>query len=477
MIGRTTILARTLADVFGRANDDVLIAARQRLLQLLAVVTIVIAAVWVTLTGGTVASGRPLVAALCALAPVVFVPFPFLARRVKNFDLLAHAYLSVLYIVVTLTAASLGGLVSTTSFFLLLMPMLATLLLGVRAGLAWGFVIAATLVALHVARPLLPASTYAVHVAAAADWIRAGEVSFWNGMMVGLLGLAGCLSVANFRLAVRQSSALVLRAQLEAREAEEARAAAEELSRAKSEFMAHVSHELRTPLNAVIGYSELLRDAAEDDGRAGELQDHDRVIDAATRLLAMVNGMLRLASIDDGREGLNIDACDVERLLADSCAAMTPAAEAKGTRIVVDASAARGAWQCDAQKLEECARRLIDNAIKATDVGTVRVSASVEETGDRVWLKICVADDGIGIAPDRLDALFKPFGLGESALTRASGGLGLGLAVTHHLARAMGGSVSVASELGEGSTFTLRVSVSAEACGASSRAYAIEGQN
>ncbi len=465
MIGRTTILARTLADVFGRANDDVLIAARQRLLQLLAVVTIAIAVVWVTLTGATVASGRPFVAALCALAPVVFIPFLFLTRRVKNFDLLAHAYLSVLYIVVTLTAASLGGLVSTTSFFLLLMPMLATLLLGVRAGLAWAFVIAATLVALHVARPLLPASTYAVHVAAEADWIRAGEVSFWNGMMVGLLSLAGCLSVANFRLAVRQSSALVLRARMEAREAEEACAAAEELSRAKSEFMAHVSHELRTPLNAVIGYSELLRDAAEDDGRAGELQDHDRVIDAAARLLAMVNGMLRLASIDDGREGVTFDACDVERLLTDTCAAMMPDAESRGTRIVVETSAARGAWQCDAQKLEECVRRLVDNAVKATAGGTVHMSACAEEMDNRIWLEIRVADDGVGIAPDRLNALFKPFGLGESALTRSSGGLGLGLALTHQLARAIGGSVSVSSELGAGSTFTLRVPVAAAAQG------------
>lgn len=454
-------VAQILADVRGRSNDDLLVAARQRFLQLLAIVTIFIATIWVTLTGASVIAGRPLVAALCALAPVVFVPFPFLAQRVRNFDYLAHAYLGVLYAVVTLTAASLGGLVSTTSFFLLLLPMLATLLLGVRAGLGWALVVVATLVALHLGRPSLPPSTYAVHVASSAEWIRAGEISFWNGIMVGLLALAGCLSVANFRLAVRQSNSLLLRAQDETRRAEEGRAAAEELSRAKSEFMAHVSHELRTPLNAVIGYSELLRETAEDAGRTGELADHDRVLGAANRLLAMVNGMLRLASIDNGRELLSADPCDVGRLLQDTGAAANSAATARGAHIIVDASAARGVWMCDAPKLQECVRRLVDNAIAATSDGTVRIEARIEPAEDCTWLVINVVDDGVGIAPDRLGELFKPFALGESALTRAGGGLGLGLALTQHLARAMGGTVSAVSKQGEGSTFTLRVPVSA----------------
>lgn len=151
-------------------GDNILHATRQLLLVLTSIVTAVIAAAWVMLTSSTVIGGRPFVAALCALAPFVFLPFPILALRPgADLDRLAHVFVALLYGVVTATVAALGGPVSTTLYFLVLLPMLAALLLGVRIGLMWAAIVALTVLVLHVARPMLPPSTYALWPGATGD--------------------------------------------------------------------------------------------------------------------------------------------------------------------------------------------------------------------------------------------------------------------------------------------------------------------
>ena len=128
-----------------QADASLLHITRKRLLTFTALLTIAIATVWVVLTSGSVIGGRPFVAFLCALTPFAFAPFPYLALRSKiNLDLLCHAYLVTLYLIVTLTAGALGGVVSTTSFFLMLLPLLGSLLLGARVGLMWVLVVTLT---------------------------------------------------------------------------------------------------------------------------------------------------------------------------------------------------------------------------------------------------------------------------------------------------------------------------------------------
>lgn len=439
-------------------RSTMLFATRQRLLTFTSVLTCVIAAVWVTLTSGTVIEGRPLVAVACGVTPFLFIPFPFLAlRKSVDLDILAHAFVATLFLVVTFVAGALGGVVSTTSFFLMLVPLLATLLLGIRSGLAWFGIVAFTYAGLHFGRGWLPASAYETLGVQPLDWIMAQDVSLWNAAMMTLLALASSLSVANFRTVVQKSSAMLMNVELEARGAEEARLAANEISRSKSEFIANVSHELRTPLNAIIGYSELLLENARDQGRDADAIDNQHVLDAAGRLLATVNQILYLSAIDAGRHQLNIDECDVNALIRDVVVATTTSAHANGNEIVVELFGQDGLWLCDGPKIDHCLRNMVSNAAKFTRDGSIAVRVGRDVIDGRSWLRLDVIDTGIGIDAAQLDMLFRPFTWTDPSVTRQHQGVGLGLAVTRQLARLMGGDVTVASSVGRGSQFTLCV--------------------
>lgn len=440
-------------------DSTLLFATRQRFLTFASLLTFVVAATWVTLTAGTVVGGRPIVAALCGVAPVLFLPISYMAlRKSVNLDWLAHAYLILLYVVVTLVAAALGGVVSTTSFFLMLIPLLATLALGVRAGVAWVAIVALTYAGLHFGRAALPPSTYEALGTAPHDWMRMEHVSFWNACMMTLLALSSCLAVANFRVVVQNSSSLLVQAALETRDAVAARKVAEEISRSKSEFIANVTHELRTPLDVIIGYSELLIEKAQDQGDKSDAIDNARVLDAATRLLLMVNEMLRLSSIDAGQHKINVDECDVNALVRDAVIALTPAASANDNRIVVKPHTTSGFWICDGPKLDHCLRHLLSNAAKFTRDGVITVRVRSETEKGRMLLCLDVADTGVGIATAQLEEIFVPFGSADTSAERPQKGTGLGLAVTRRLAQLMGGDVIVESVPGRGSCFTLSVS-------------------
>jgi signal transduction histidine kinase len=438
-------------------RGTLLFATRQRFLTFTSMLTFVIAAIWVTLTSGAVVEGRPFVAAACGVTPFLFLPFSYLALRSSlNLDHLAHAFLVLLYLVITCVAAALGGVVSTTSFFLMLIPLLATLLLGIRAGLAWVGVVALTYAALHFGRGALPPSTYEALGTAPLDWMRMEEVSLWNACMMTLLALSASLAVANFRNVVQKSSAMLVDAALETRDAMEARAAAEEISRAKAAFVANVSHELKTPLNAIIGYSELLIEAAQDRDEHADAVDNKRVLDAASRLLSMVNELLRLSAIDAGEHKVSIDECDINALVRDAALSATADANANGNRIVVEPYEEPGFWLCDGPKLGHCLRNLVTNAVTFTQNGAIIIRVKQDVVEGRSWLHIEVADTGVGIDPSLVDKVFLPFALSNSSVARPRAGVGLGLAVVRRLVQLMGGEVSVVSTLGRGSCFTLR---------------------
>lgn len=241
------------------------------------------------------------------------------------------------------------------------------------------------------------------------------------------------------------------------REAEAKRAEAEAANSAKSEILALMTHELRTPLNAVIGYAEIIEEDLSTDGRKDMAGDAARITSSARHLLGIVDQILGLSSKDAGHEALAVREIDVRKLIEDGVAAALDGVRASGNSISMHVAADAERAFTDAGKLAACLSALVSNAVKFTSNGSIALTAEREEHEDRDWLLIGVSDTGVGIAVADLPLVFTPFTQIESAATRANDGMGLGLSIAQRLARALGGEVSATSELGVGSTFTLRV--------------------
>ncbi len=279
-----------------------------------------------------------------------------------------------------------------------------------------------------------------------------------RGLTLGALTLVHAESARHYDEAdCRLAEALAQRAAVAVdnarlfRSAESARFEAEEANKAKGQFLARMSHELRTPLNAIAGYAELL-----EMGLHGPLTDAQR--DAVRRvqrsqktLLGLIEDLLNFARLESGKLQYRLDNVRVNALLSGLEALVIPQLEEKGLSYEchsVDDSVT--VW-ADPDKAEQILLNLVGNAIKFTERGKIEIGAEVEP--DQVHIR--VADTGSGIVASKLDVIFEPFVQGEPALTRTSHGSGLGLAISRELARAMGGDVTVASELGKGSVFTL----------------------
>ena len=433
-------------------GTELLYSTRKRFLTFTALLTIVFSAAWVLLSSGTIAAGRPFV----SLAPLAFTPFPFLVLRTRiDLDILAHAFLVTVYVVVTLVAGSLGGVVSTTSYFLMLIPLLGTLLFGIRVGLIWVGLVSFTYVGFHVGREFLPPSTYVVRGVSPNEWMRADEVSFWKTSAMSFLALACCIAVANFRAVVGRSSALLVEAAHQTRDALEARIVAEEVSRSKSEFIANVSQELGTPLDAIIGYSELLIESAKDRGDEAGAIDNQHVLDAAIGLRSQINNVLRLSAIDAGRLHAEVEEYDLHALVNDAVLATSPAAEANGNRIIVEHCEEPGLWVIDGRKLDLCLRTLLSNAARFTKRGLITVRLAKRDVVGGSWLRLQVEDTGVGIDPMRLEQLFEPLAQARDGANGSLKGMGLSLAVARRIARLLGGDLNAASSKGRGACFTL----------------------
>ncbi|MFO0834314.1 MAG: ATP-binding protein [Phycisphaerales bacterium] len=247
-----------------------------------------------------------------------------------------------------------------------------------------------------------------------------------------------------------------LEARLNALETEQARAAADAANRAKSNFLANMSHEIRTPLNAILGFADLL---AEGTATPSEQRAHAETIrQASDHLLTMVNDLLDLSTLDAGQVTMEQVDVDAVRLLRDAAALLEPRAVGKGIMMTCATPQGRVVIKSDPLRLRQVLLNLIGNAVKFTELGGVTITMSAEDRPpDRKLITIQIADTGIGIAPEKLPSIFKPFTQSDDGMTRRFGGNGLGLAICQRLATALGANIRVESRLGKGSVFTLEI--------------------
>jgi len=233
--------------------------------------------------------------------------------------------------------------------------------------------------------------------------------------------------------------------------------AAEQADRTKSQFLAMVSHELRTPLTTIIGYSEMVLEQIEADGLPQYQGDLQQIHTAANHLLALINDILDLSKIEAGKMELAHDPFDPGALLRDLMRSVEPLAKKNKNNLALTAPADLGTGNGDATRVRQCVLNLIGNACKFTQAGTVTVTASRVKQDGIDWLRVAVTDTGIGMNPEQMGRLFQAFSQVDSSSGRKHGGTGLGLAISQKLCNAMGGQITVESQIGHGSTFTLQV--------------------
>jgi len=236
-----------------------------------------------------------------------------------------------------------------------------------------------------------------------------------------------------------------------------AKDAAEEANRAKSAFLANMSHELRTPLNAVIGYSEMLQEIAEDRGEHDLLPDLAKIRWAGKHLLGLINDVLDISKIEAGKVELSIESLDALPLIDSAASTFRPLVEKNGNRLEVSCDGSLGALLGDQTRVRQVLFNLLSNACKFTENGLIRLAARRLRSRGSEWVEFKVSDTGIGMTPDQMSRLYRPFMQADASTTRKYGGTGLGLAISREFCQMMGGSLSAQSELGEGSTFIVRL--------------------
>jgi PAS domain S-box-containing protein len=239
------------------------------------------------------------------------------------------------------------------------------------------------------------------------------------------------------------------------RSAEQARREAEAANRAKADFLATMSHELRTPINAALGYSELLAMGVRGPVTPPQLEDIARIQRSQRLLLSLVNDILNFARLEAGQIELHLSDAPLDEVLSSLEAMISPQVDSKGLRYRQSGCGDHVRLRADTEKLQQVLLNLLTNAIKFTSSGgEIELTCSADDA----WVELAVRDTGRGIEPDQIERIFEPFVQLDRHLTQASQqGVGLGLAISRDLMRAMGGELTATSAPGVGSTFVARI--------------------
>jgi PAS domain S-box-containing protein len=236
-----------------------------------------------------------------------------------------------------------------------------------------------------------------------------------------------------------------------------AKEAAEDANRTKSMFLANMSHELRTPLNAILGYSEMLMEEAGELGQESFVPDLKKIHGAGKHLLSLINDVLDISKIEAGRMEVFLEGFLVRPLIDDVVATVQPLVEKNGNALVVSCPDEAGGMHADVTKVRQGLFNLLSNACKFTKQGRITLTVSRDTQDGAEWLHFSVADTGIGMAPEQIGRLFQAFSQADASTTRKYGGTGLGLAISRKFCQMMGGDITVKSELGQGTVFTMHL--------------------
>lgn len=230
---------------------------------------------------------------------------------------------------------------------------------------------------------------------------------------------------------------------------------AQTANQAKSTFLANMSHELRTPLHAIIGFSDLLLEEVLDREIHDLLPDVQKIRQSGSHLLTMINEILDLCKVESGRMPLNVETFEVASLIHDVVTTLQPLADQNQNTIQICCKNNLDLMEGDMGKIRQIFYNLLSNALKFTQKGKVTLTLNREHNGDLDWICFQVSDTGIGISLEQQQTLFQAFTQVDNSFSRQYGGTGLGLTVTHHFCKMMGGQIKVSSQLGVGSTFTV----------------------
>jgi signal transduction histidine kinase len=241
------------------------------------------------------------------------------------------------------------------------------------------------------------------------------------------------------------------------REIERRRLAAEHARSNLSHFLANMSHELRTPLNAIIGLTDMMVGNAARFGTVKALEPLRRVLGAGRHLLALINDILDLSKIEAGRMDLHLETFPLAPVIEDVAKTIEPMATKNGNQVAIHCDVAIGTLHADQMRLRQALLNLLSNANKFTDHGTVTIDTRQREEEGRDWVTIAVADTGIGMTVEQMGKLFQEFSQADASTASKYGGTGLGLAISKRFCQMMGGDITVESEPGRGSTFTIRL--------------------
>lgn len=281
----------------------------------------------------------------------------------------------------------------------------------------------------------------------------------WNQAEIQLLeDVAAQVGIAIAHATLLETEIQQRQALAEKNEAlEKAKVAAEAANQAKSEFLTIISHEIRTPLNSVIGFSNILESFVTDPKAQSYIK---AIISSGKTLLSLINDILDLAKIEAGKLEINLAPLELRQILQDIQQIFQHKADQQGLNLIlkIDETLPFGLL-LDEVRIRQILFNLVGNAIKFTPNGQIEIivncGAAMPAAADRISLEIIVKDTGIGIAPEKQQQIFEAFVQSDSQTTRKYGGTGLGLSITQRLVQLLGGTISLESELNQGSTFTV----------------------